>query len=201
MSLTHPLDNTGTSLRSSLIGRVVGAGHALLGRLARSAGILAPLAARFAIALPFLRSGLTKWSGWFHVSPAADFLFESLFKLHLFGHLYHFPVPDLLAHFDAVAEVALPILLMAGLATRIGALGLLVMVGVIQLTVPSGWENFHLPWAALALSLVTLGPGPLSLDWLLARGLRTWTARAAHAEISSRRPPGTIPVSSSCRRT
>ena len=143
----------------------------LCGGLTRGAALLAPIAARSALAIPFLRSGLTKWSGWFSVSPVADALFESIFKLHLFGHQYGFPMPVVLAHLDAVAEVALPMLLIAGLATRFSALGLLIMTGVIQLTVPSGWANFHLPWAALALTLVTLGGGPLSADYLIARCL------------------------------
>lgn len=141
-------------------------------RLARAAAVLAPIAARFALAVPFLRSGLTKWSSGLHVSPVALFLFESVFRLHLLGHAYPFPVPDVLAHLDAVAEVSLPALLIAGLATRFSALGLLFMTAVIQLTVPSGWANFHLPWAALALALITLGPGPLSLDRLIAGASR-----------------------------
>ena len=145
--------------------------HRLSGGLTRGAGLLAPIAARFALAVPFLRSGLTKWSGWFSVSPVADALFESIFKLHLFGHQYGFPIPVVLAHLDAVAEVALPMLLIVGLATRFSALGLLIMTGVIQLTVPSGWANFHLPWAALSLTLLTLGGGPLSTDYLIERWL------------------------------
>lgn len=144
----------------------------LVDGLARSAAWLAPIAGRLAIAIPFLRSGLTKWSGGLHVSPAAVYLFESIFKLHWFGHLYDFPMPDLLAHIDAVAEVALPLLLIAGLGTRVSAAALLLMVGVIQLTVPSGWVNFHLPWAAIALGLIAFGPGPLSIDALIARWAR-----------------------------
>lgn len=180
MSLNHSTGSAPNLRPSCLPDR---AARALLGWLARGAACLAPIAARFAIAIPFLRSGLTKWSGWFHVSPVANFLFESMFKLHLFGHLYAYPMPDVLAHLDAVAEVVLPILLMAGLATRFSALGLLVMVGVIQLTVPSGWESFHLPWAAIALSLIALGPGPLSLDWLIVRvlGARTPWPKGATA--------------------
>lgn len=171
MSLNHSLGKALRLPHSCLVDRIVRATRSLLARLARGAALLAPIAARFALAIPFLRSGLTKWSGWLHVSPVADFLFESMFKLHLFGRLYSYPMPDVLAHLDAVAEIALPILLMAGLATRFSALGLLVMIGVIQLTVPSGWENFHLPWAAIGLSLIALGPGAVSLDWLIARVL------------------------------
>lgn len=178
MLLNHSGDNTLIVPQRSLLDRAAVAVRSSLERLASGGAILAPIAARFAVAIPFLRSGLTKWSGWFHVSPAADFPFESIFHLHLFGHLYPYPIPYVLAHLDAVAEVALPILLMAGLATRFSALALLVMVGVIQLTVPSGWENFHLPWAAIALSLIALGPGPLSADRLIARMLGERTRQA-----------------------
>jgi putative oxidoreductase len=43
------------------------------------------------------------------------------------------------------------------------------MTGIIQLTEPDGWANFHLPWAAMALALITWGGGPLSLDALISR--------------------------------
>ncbi len=65
------------------------------------------------------------------------------------------------------AEIALPILLLLGLATRFAALGLLVMTSVIQLVFPDGWTNFHLYWAALALAVMALGAGPLSLDYFV----------------------------------
>ena len=170
MSIAIATDPPPTAHRIHRCTQRLGAG------LTRGAIALAPVAARFALAVPFLKSGLTKWSGWLHVSPAADFLFESIFRLHLFGHRYPFPVPDLLAHFDAVAEVALPLLLIAGLGTRLSALALLVMTAVIQLTDPTGWANFHLPWAALALAIMALGPGPVSLDRLLGRLLRSRSA-------------------------
>lgn len=135
-----------------------------LDRLAAVALILAPPILRLALAVPFFKSGLTKWDGFLSLSPAAAFLFEDEFKLHLFGGLYSLPAPELLAWFDGAAEIVLPVLLVLGLATRFSALGLLVMTGVIQLVVPDGWANFHLPWAAMAIAIVALGPGRLSLD-------------------------------------
>jgi putative oxidoreductase len=143
-----------------------------LGWIAWTGGLLAAPVARLALAIPFLKSGLTKWSGWFHVSPVADFLFSSMFQLHIFGHLYPFPIPDVLAHIDAVTEILFPVLLIAGLATRFSALSMLVMIGVIQLTDPSGWANFHLPWAGLALAIMALGPGKLSLDFAIERWIK-----------------------------
>jgi putative oxidoreductase len=137
-------------------------------RLARVAGVLAPPLLRVALAVPFLKSGLTKWDGFLSLSPAASYLFEDEFKLHVFGHAYDFPFPAVFAYFDGLAEILLPVLLILGFATRFSALALLVMTGVIQLVVPEGWANFHLPWAALAVALAALGPGKLSLDHLAA---------------------------------
>jgi putative oxidoreductase len=149
----------------------------LLQWLARAAQIVAPPVLRIALAVPFFKSGLTKWDGFLSLSPAAEFLFEDEFKLHIFGQAHDFPLPTAFAFLDSVAEIVLPVLLLIGLATRFSALGLLVMTGVIQLVVPEGWANFHLPWAGLALGIVALGPGPLSLDNLLSRWPRPWERR------------------------
>jgi putative oxidoreductase len=127
--------------------------------------------ARIALAVPFLRSGLTKWDGFLSLSPAAQYLFEEQFKLHLLGRTYGFPAPDFIAWFDGVAEIVLPTLLIVGLATRLSALGLLAMTVVIQLTVPDGWANFHLLWAGLATAIMALGPGRASLDYWIGRRL------------------------------
>ena len=140
--------------------------RAILDLLAQGALILAPPLLRIALAVPFFKSGLTKWDGFLSLSPAAVFMFEDEFKLHIFGQAYDLPIPDVLAWLDSIAEIVLPILLVVGLATRFSSLGLLVMTGVIQLVVPDGWANFHLPWAAVAVAIVALGAGPLSLDHL-----------------------------------
>lgn len=153
-------------------GGVIQAFQSLIQWLAGIAGFIAPPLARIALAVPFFRSGITKWSGFLTLSPTADFLFEEQFKLHWFGKTYDFPAPDLLAHLDSVAEIALPVLLVIGLGTRLSALGLLFMTVVIQLTVPSGWANFHILWGALAFAIMAMGPGPLSLDYAIQRWVR-----------------------------
>ena len=144
------------------------------GWLACAAQVVAPPVLRIALAVPFFKSGLTKWDGFLSLSPAATFLFEEEFKLHIFGQAYDFPLPTAFAYLDSIAEIVLPVLLVIGLATRFSALGLLLMTGVIQLVVPEGWANFHLPWAGLALAIIALGPGALSLDRLLERWPRSW---------------------------
>jgi putative oxidoreductase len=139
---------------------------------------LAQLALRVALAVPFFRSGLTKWDAPFRLSDNAVYLFSEEFRLHLFGAEVPYPFPATVALLSGCAEVGLPILLILGLGTRAAALALLGMTAFIQLTVPDGWANFHLPWAAMALAIASFGPGPLALDALVMRG---WSARRVAA--------------------
>jgi len=128
---------------------------------------LTMLALRFALAIPFWKSGLTKWDDYFTLSFGAKQLFVDEFKLHWFGGEYPFPYAELMATLSAIGEVTLPVLLALGLVTRYAALGLFVMTAIIQLTVPDGWANFHLPWASMALAIMTFGPGKAALDYAL----------------------------------
>ncbi len=128
------------------------------------------LALRLALAVPFYKSGLTKWDGFLQLSNGARFLFGQEFKLHILGAQYPYPFPIASAYAAGIAEILLPVLLVLGLGTRFAALALLAMTAVIQLTVPEGWANFHLPWAAMALSLAAFGGGALSVDRLLGLG-------------------------------
>jgi putative oxidoreductase len=141
----------------------------LLDQLGPRLAPLAQLALRFALAIPFFRSGLTRWEGFGQIADSTLYLFREEFRLHLFGAEVPYPAPALFAHGAAIAELLLPVLLVLGLGTRVAALGLLAMTCIIQLTIPDGWANFHLPWAAMALSLIAFGAGPLSLDRLLSK--------------------------------
>ena len=121
--------------------------------------VVAPPVLRIALAVPFFRSGLTRWDGLLSLAPSAAYLFEKEFKLRIFGGEYGFPAPIVIAHIVGIAEITLPILLVLGLDTRFAAPALLVTTGIIQLVVPEGRTNFHLPWAALATAIIALGPG------------------------------------------
>ena len=148
-----------------------------LNRLAARAGeqasawFTAPalLALRVALAIPFFRSGLTKWDGFFSLSAGAQYLFTEEFKLHFFWGTMAYPAPLLMAFLAGVGEIVLPVLLVLGLGTRLAALGILVMTIIIQLTLPDGLINFHLPWFAMALVLLAQGGGAWSADRLLGR--------------------------------
>ena len=152
--------------QAALARRGLAAATAKLGSLGAT---IAPPVVRVALALPFLRSGLTRWDPFPSLSIGTQFLFETQFKLHIFGQALDLPAPLALAYLTAIAEIVLPVLVLTGLATRYAALSLLMMTGVIQLIAPEGWANFHLYWAGLALALIALGPGPISLDHAISK--------------------------------
>ena len=124
---------------------------------------------RIALAGPFFMSGRTKVveGSWFTISDSAYGLFESEYS--------GVPLPP---HFAAIAattaEHLFPLLLLLGLGTRAAALGLFAMTMTIQIFVyPDAWWNVHMTWVALALTVILLGPGRLSVDALLFGKART----------------------------
>jgi putative oxidoreductase len=127
---------------------------------------LASLVLRFGIAIPFWKSGLTKWDGFGVLSETPVLLFENEFMLHLFGQEYSFPFPTFVAYASSIGEIILPILVVLGLFTRFAAVGLILMTVIIQLTFPEGWP-IHITWAAMALGVIHLGGSKLSLDRFL----------------------------------
>jgi putative oxidoreductase len=126
--------------------------------------------ARVAMAATFWRSGQTKISGlsvdlvegrfewgWPRLSDSAVALFRDEYRLPLIP-------PEIAAPLAAAAEHVFPVLLLAGLATRLSAAALLAMTAVIQIFVyPDAWP-LHATWAACLLTLIKCGAGRLSLD-------------------------------------
>jgi putative oxidoreductase len=139
-------------------------------RLVRSAASpsLVQLVMRAALAVPFWRSGMLKWSGFLKLSDTTTTLFSDEFMLHLPGGPYHYPAPMVMAFLSGCGEIMFPILLVIGLGTRFAALGLLLMTVIVELTVPDGWP-IHITWAAMALGIMAYGPGRASLDHLLRK--------------------------------
>ena len=129
------------------------------------------LVLRLALAVPFWRSGILKWSGFLRLNDTAVTLFSEEFMLHLPGGPYHFPAPAVTAFLSGSGEIVFPVFLILGLGTRFAALGLLFMTAIVELTVPDGWP-IHLTWAAMALSIMAWGPGQISLDHLVRRVLQ-----------------------------
>jgi putative oxidoreductase len=145
--------------------------------MARIPDDLIALVGRFSIAAVFWKSGQTKVEGlaidlvdgslqlgWPRLSDSAVELFREEYRLPLLP-------PELGASLAALAEHALPVLILLGLGTRFAALGLLVMTLVIQVLVYPGAYPTHGVWAAVLLYLMARGPGRVSLDHWIARGL------------------------------
>lgn len=115
---------------------------------------------RAGVAAVFWKSGLTKIANW-------DL------TVQLFADEYKVPAlpPELAAYLGTAAELICPVLLLFGLGARLGAAALLGMTFVIQTFVyPESWSE-HLLWASILLTILTHGPGRLSLDHLIARRL------------------------------
>jgi putative oxidoreductase len=129
---------------------------------------LTQMVLRLALAVPFWRSGILKWSGFLQLNETAIDLFTDEFKLHLPGGPYDFPAPAVMAFLSGTGEIIFPVLLVLGLGTRFAAFGLLLMTCIVEVTVPDGWP-IHLTWVAMALGIMAWGPGRLSLDYVLAR--------------------------------
>lgn len=137
--------------------------HSLIARangvLARTPTDISALLARVIPAIIFWQSGQTKLDG-LAIADSTWFLFE---------HEYNLPLipPDLAAVAAVIAEHLFPVLLVLGLATRLSALALLLMTAVIQIFVyPEAWLTHGL-WAACFLTVITYGPGRVSVDHLL----------------------------------
>ena len=120
------------------------------------------LASRIAVADVFWRSGETKVNG-FSIREETFYLFREEYKVPLLP-------PDLAAYLSTIGEHVFPILLFAGLASRLSALGLFGMTMVIQLfVVPGGWPE-HILWLSLLTLIIARGPGAISLDHLIWSG-------------------------------
>jgi putative oxidoreductase len=161
-----PTSNSGLASTFFRIGGLVQRANSGIGTVA----LYSPFAwiLRVALAVPFWKSGILKWSSFGTLSDSAVDLFSSEFMLHLPGGPYPYPAPVAMAYVTGTLELLLPTLLVMGLATRFAAIGLLIMTTVVELTVTDGWP-IHITWAAMALAVMARGPGMISLDYLIAR--------------------------------
>ncbi len=118
------------------------------------------LVSRLGVAGVFFMSGRTKVDGILHITDSTYTLFETDYRLPLVP-------PNLAAHLATYSEHFFPLLLVLGLFSRVGALGLLGMTTVIEVFVyPDAWPT-HLSWAGLLLPILCRGGGRFSLDWLM----------------------------------
>jgi uncharacterized membrane protein YphA (DoxX/SURF4 family) len=76
--------------------------------------------------------------------------------------------PTVAAYLFTYAAFVLPICLVLGFATRLAALGLLVVTMLLQVYVmPALWWSAHVYWVSILLVLTSVGPGAISIDALI----------------------------------
>jgi len=144
---------------------------------------MALLFARIAVGRVFLKAGLAKWDGFLKFNPGTYDLFEYEFfcpdeirkgALYLCdktegdytNETMRFVI-DRFANLAGVMEVLLGVAIIAGLYSRLAALGLLAMTLFIQFFVYpdiASWWGSHAWWAAALLIVLAMGPGRISLD-------------------------------------
>jgi putative oxidoreductase len=116
------------------------------------------LGMRIGVGMVFFNAGLLKYKS-----------FE--FAVKLFEDEYKVPIvaPAVAARMAMINELTTSTLLFLGLATRLVTLPLLGMISVIQIFVyPGAWPD-HVLWGSILVFLLTRGPGPFSIDYLIER--------------------------------
>jgi putative oxidoreductase len=131
---------------------------AMLDVLVSHAQSLALLGARLYLAQVFFLSGVTKLRDWSST-------------LALFNDVYQVPLlsPTLAAYLGTAGELALPVLLVLGLAGRFAGAGLFVVNLMAALSLSAddfspAAEAQHTLWGVLALLIVLYGAGRWSVD-------------------------------------
>jgi putative oxidoreductase len=127
---------------------------------------LLALFARVWVGWQFFKSGYLKLTDW----DTTLFLFEEEYRVPLLS-------PQLAAIGGTAGELLFPVLLFAGLASRLSAIGLsavnaLAVAAYAHVLLKDGFEaalGQHYLWGFMLLMVIVFGPGKLSLDYLLAR--------------------------------
>jgi len=160
MDLTANRTRTNTAMPKAPLAKLLGAAKAAI----RSLEFLTPLlnlGIRVLVASVFFKSGLTKIASW----DTTLALFESEYAVPLLP-------PELAAYLGTAAELALPVLLVLGLGTRLSALALFIFNIVAVISYPDLGEvglKDHQYYGLLQLVTLLHGPGKISLDHLLGR--------------------------------
>jgi putative oxidoreductase len=125
------------------------------------------LAARLYVGLIFFRAGWLKIADWSNTLA----LFRDTYKVPLLA-------PELAAYVGTFGELVFPVLIVLGLAGRLGAAGLFAVnvMAVASYLDLFGFEcpagiNAHYYWGSVLLALVVFGPGKISIDELVLRRL------------------------------
>jgi putative oxidoreductase len=116
---------------------------------------------RLWLAKVFFMSGLTKIQSW----DTTLMLFEYEYSVPLIS-------PVLAAWMSTAAELAIPVLLVFGLLTRLNVVALFILNIVAAISyadISFAGEKDHMIWGLMMMTLFFYGPGKLALDRLLVK--------------------------------
>jgi putative oxidoreductase len=120
------------------------------------------LGVRVWISLIFFKSGVQKINDW----DSTLFLFTEEYQLPILA-------PNLASVLATTFELAMPVMLVLGFATRLSALPLLAMAAVIQFVLgsvnPAYLNVEHYYWMFMLGHIVVFGPGKISMDHAIRR--------------------------------
>ena len=133
--------------------------------------------------------GVRLWVGWEFFKAGWLKVTNWNNTLFLFQQEYHVPLlpSGLAAVVGTAGELAFPVLLFAGLAGRLGALGLfavnvMAVVSYAHVLLTEGFEaalGQHYLWGFALVVLAVFGPGKLSIDHLLTMNRADTSPRRA----------------------
>src|SRR5262249_25980384 len=125
--------------------------------LARFPFSVVQLAMRLGVGLAFFNAGLVKYKSFDYATQ----LFAEAYKVPLLA-------PAVAARIAMINELTCSVLLLLGLATRLATLPLLAMILIIQIVYVDALPD-HVLWGSILIFLMTRGPGPFSIDYLIER--------------------------------
>jgi len=119
------------------------------------------------VAYVFINSGLQKVSTWN----------DEYGVMYLFKEEYNVPFldPVVAAYLATAGELILPVLILAGFATRLSAVALSILnivavVSYYETLAKVGQVTPHIFWGSMMLSLIVFGPGYFSIDqWIKSK--------------------------------
>lgn len=158
----------------SVFRRTVDGYRALVARLERAAPV-SLLFFRLWVAMAFWRAGVVKVS-------------DMNSTITLFQYIYHVPLlpPVIAAYLGTGIELITPWFLGLGLAGRLTAAFLFIYNIIAVISYPALWPHGlwvgfwgsgfadHKVWGLMLLAIVLYGPGKLSLDGFLERGIKRY---------------------------
>lgn len=118
------------------------------------------------VARIFYDSGRTKaGDNYLEINDFQGMLFEEEYGISFID-------PEIAAQLALYAETFLPLALLFGLASRLGALGLLGMTLFIQVFVYPTHFFEHATWAVALIAISICGAGKFSFDYLVKKNLK-----------------------------